>query len=100
VARRNAHSALELAGRLGNPHTCAAVFTYAAIGAQIRRDARSTLEWAEQGVAVAGEHRFRLWLWWSTLLKSWALAELGQAEEGLALMLQALEQWERSGPYS
>jgi tetratricopeptide (TPR) repeat protein len=97
VARRHVHSALELADRLGHPHTCAAVFTYAAIGAQIRGDARSTLEWAEQGVAVAGEHRFRLWLWWSTLLKSWALSELGQAEEGLALMHRALEQWERSG---
>jgi serine/threonine protein kinase/tetratricopeptide (TPR) repeat protein len=97
MARRHAHEALELAGQLSHPHTCAGVFTYAAIGAQIRRDARSTLEWAGQGIALAGEHRFRLWLWWSTLLKSWALAELGQAEEGLALMHRALEEWERSG---
>ncbi|REG28973.1 putative ATPase [Archangium gephyra] len=97
VARRHVHEALELAGRLGHPHTCASVFTYAALGAHIRRDARRTLEWAEQGVALAGEHRFLLWLWWSTLLKGWALAELGQAEEGLALMRRALEEWERSG---
>ncbi|WNG56206.1 AAA family ATPase [Archangium gephyra] len=97
VARRHVREALELADRLGHPHTCAGVFTYAAIGAQIRRDGRSTLAWAEQGVAVAGEHRFRLWLCWSTLLKSWALAELGQVEEGLALMLRALEEWEHSG---
>ncbi|HYO53179.1 protein kinase domain-containing protein [Archangium sp.] len=97
VALRHTHEALELARKLGHPHTCAGVFTYAAIGAQIRREARRTLEWAEQGIALAGEHRFRLWLWWSTILKSWALAELGRAEEGLALMLRALEGWERSG---
>jgi serine/threonine protein kinase/tetratricopeptide (TPR) repeat protein len=97
VARRHAHEALALASRLGHPHTCAGVFTYTALGAQIRREARSTLEWAEQCIALAGEHRFRLWLWWSSLLKSWALAELGRAEEGLALMHRALEGWARSG---
>ncbi|MFY0565683.1 protein kinase domain-containing protein [Archangium lansingense] len=97
VARSHAHEALELARNLGHPHTCALVLTYAAVGAQIRREPRSALEWAEQCVALASEHRFRLWLWWSTILKSWALAELGQAEEGLGLMRRALEEWERSG---
>jgi tetratricopeptide (TPR) repeat protein len=97
VARRHAHEALELARKLGHPHTSAVVLTYAALGAQIRREPRSTLEWAEQCVALAGEHRFRLWLWWSTLLRSWALAALGQAGEGLEQMRQALEEWDRSG---
>ncbi|WP_375772222.1 protein kinase [Archangium gephyra] len=97
VARSHAQEALELARKLGHPHSHAVVLTYAAVGAHIRREPRRTLEWAEQGIALAGEHRFRLWLWWSTLLKSWALAELGQAEEGLALMQGALEEWKRSG---
>ncbi|PTL82790.1 protein kinase [Vitiosangium sp. GDMCC 1.1324] len=97
LARQQAREAVELAGKLGHPHTCAGVLTYAAIGAQIRREARSTLEWTEPCLALAREHRFRLWLWWSTILKSWALAWLGRAEEGLDLMLVALSEWERSG---
>ncbi|WNG36498.1 protein kinase [Archangium violaceum] len=96
-ARNHAYEALALARELDHPHTYAGVLTYAAIGAQIRREPRSTLEWTGQCITLAGEHRFRLWLWWSTILKSWALAELGQAEAGLALMLRAFAEWERSG---
>ncbi|MFP2928463.1 hypothetical protein ACLESO_25355 [Pyxidicoccus sp. 3LG] len=97
VARSQAREAVALADRLGHPHTCAGVLTYAAIGAQIRRDARSVLAWTDRCIELSGEHRFRLWLWWSMLLKGWALAWLGQAEEGLALMLKALPGYDGSG---
>ncbi|MCP3142481.1 protein kinase domain-containing protein [Pyxidicoccus xibeiensis] len=97
VARLQAREAVELVGSLGHPHSGAGALTYAAIGAQIRRDARSTLAWADQCIELSREHRFRLWLWWSMLLKGWALAWLGRAEEGLELMLRALPDYERSG---
>jgi class 3 adenylate cyclase/tetratricopeptide (TPR) repeat protein len=97
VARRHAREAVAWAGTLGHPHTSAAVLTYAAIGAQNRRDAKSALEWATRCVELSREHRFRLWLWWSSLLKAWAMSWLGQAEEGLVLMREALELYERSG---
>ncbi|MFL5350731.1 MAG: protein kinase domain-containing protein [Hyalangium sp.] len=97
LARRQAREAVAFAGRLGHPHTCAGVLTYAAIGAQVRRDFRDTLDWSRQCIELSREHRFRLWLWWCTIFKSWAMACLGQPEEGLALMRTAFAEWERSG---
>jgi serine/threonine protein kinase/tetratricopeptide (TPR) repeat protein len=97
TAQRQACEGVAFAGKLGHPHTYAGVLTYCAIGAQVRRDARSTLEWASQCIELSREHRFRLWLWWSQILKGWALAGLDRAEEGLALMRMALPEWERSG---
>lgn len=97
VAREQAREAVALADQLGHPHTCASVLTYTALGAQHRRDARSTLEWAGRCVALSREHRFRLWLRWSRLLEAWAMAWLGQGEEGLALMCKALPEYEQSG---
>jgi serine/threonine protein kinase/tetratricopeptide (TPR) repeat protein len=97
VAREQAREAVALADKLGHPHTFASVLTYAALGAQHRRDAHSTLEWARRCFELSSEHRFRLWQRWSKLLKAWAMAWLGQAEEGLELMCEGLVEYEQSG---
>jgi class 3 adenylate cyclase/tetratricopeptide (TPR) repeat protein len=89
--------ALELAGRIGHPHTTALALTYCAISSQLRWDARTALGLADQCIALSREHRFLLWYVWPLGLRAWALAELGRAQEGLVLMRQVLEQWERSG---
>jgi tetratricopeptide (TPR) repeat protein len=89
--------ALELAGRIGHPHDSALALNYAAISSQFQGDAASTLELAERCVALSREHHFRLWLGWSTLLRSWAMAGLGRAQEGLILMKQGIEAWQSSG---
>ncbi len=91
------HDALELAGRIGHPHNSAFALHYAAMGCQFQGDAASTLELAEHCLALSREHHFRLWLGWSALLRSWALAGLGRAQEGLSLMKQGSEAWQSSG---
>ncbi len=97
-AERFTREALELAGRIGHPHTTCLALTYCAIGSQLRRDARTTLELTEQCIPLAREHRFLLWLLWSSLLRAWAMSELGRPQEGLVLMRQTLEAWkQRSG---
>jgi tetratricopeptide (TPR) repeat protein len=96
-ARQDGREALELARRIRHLHTLAYALHYTALGCQLRRDARGTLLLAEECHALAREHGFRLWLVWSALLCSWALGELGQPAEALALMRQWLEQWRATG---
>jgi class 3 adenylate cyclase/tetratricopeptide (TPR) repeat protein len=96
-AERYTREALELSGRIGHPHTAALVLTYGAIASQLRRDARMTLALAEQCIPLAREHRFLLWLLWSSSMRAWALSELGRPQEGLIQMQRALEQWKHSG---
>ena len=96
-AERFAREGMEMAGRIGHPHTTAFVLTYCALGGQLRGDARMTLALAEQCIPLAREQKFGLWFLWPSGLKAWALSELGRPQEGLVLMRQVLEQWKRSG---
>ncbi|OJT21631.1 hypothetical protein BO221_27910 [Archangium sp. Cb G35] len=97
VAVRHAREARVLARRIGHPHTLAYALHYSADACQFRGDAVGCLKWAGQCIALSREHRFRLWVLWSSLLRSWALAWLGRPEEGLAHMHEALAAWSRSG---
>ncbi|MFY0563983.1 protein kinase domain-containing protein [Archangium lansingense] len=97
LASRYSQEALELAEQIGHPHTLAFALNYLALACQLRRDAACALKWADQCIALSNEHRFRLWSAWSTLVRSWALSELGQPQEGMALMQQALAHWRASG---
>ena len=96
-AERFTREALELASRIGHPHTTALALTYCSIGSQLRWDASTTLALTDQCIPLAREHHFLLWYLWPSMLRSWALAELGRPEEGLELMLRTQKQWERSG---
>ncbi|WP_257451775.1 protein kinase domain-containing protein [Archangium lipolyticum] len=96
-ARQYRVEAVALAGRIGHVHTRAYVLLYAALSCQLCRDARGTLELAEECHALSREHWFRLWLVWSGLLRGWALAELGQAEKGLEQMRDGLSRWRMVG---
>jgi tetratricopeptide (TPR) repeat protein len=93
-AERFTREALELSERIGHPHTAALVLMYSAIASQLRWDARMTLALAEQCISLAREHRFLLWLVWSSALRAWALAELGRPQEGLVQMRRVMEQWQ------
>jgi tetratricopeptide (TPR) repeat protein len=96
-ARSWAQEALSLAGRIGHLHTSAFALYSVALGSQFRGDVASTLELAERCLALSSEHDFRFWRGNSALLRSWALAGLGWAPQGLALMRQGFEQLHASG---
>ncbi|WP_366934972.1 protein kinase domain-containing protein, partial [Pyxidicoccus fallax] len=96
-ARHFEREALELASRIGHPHTRAFVLTYGSLARMMRRDAPGTLKLAEKCQALSREHWFRLWLMWSGLLQGWALSALGHPEDGLRRMRHSLGQWRRAG---
>ncbi|WP_257453602.1 protein kinase domain-containing protein [Archangium lipolyticum] len=97
LARSWAQEALALAGRIGHLHTSAFALYSVAMGSQFRGDVASTLELAERCLALSGEHGFRVWRGGAALLRSWALAGLGWAPQGLALMRQGIDQLRASG---
>jgi serine/threonine protein kinase/tetratricopeptide (TPR) repeat protein len=96
-ARAWGEEALTLAGRIGHLHTSAFALYSVALGSQLWGDVASTLELSERCLALSSEHDFRFWRGGSALLRSWALAGLGWAPQGLALMRQGLEQLRASG---
>lgn len=96
-SREHGRQALGLAMDIGHPNTTAFALLYSALACQLRREPREALELCDRNIALSREHHFRLWLGWSTLIRAWAQAVLGQAREGLALMQAALAQWRRSG---
>jgi class 3 adenylate cyclase/tetratricopeptide (TPR) repeat protein len=96
-ARRISHEALELARRIGHPHTSASVLAYITVACQLRDEVDCALEWSEEAIALSREHGFRAWRVWSTLIRIWALTEQGHARAGLALMRKAIGGWDEPG---
>ncbi|MFE8604769.1 protein kinase domain-containing protein [Archangium violaceum] len=96
-ARLASQEALELARRIGHPHTTATVLNYICVACQLRREARCALEWSAQAIALAHEHGFRASEIWATLIQGWAMAELGQARAGLKLIRESIAAWRGPG---
>ena len=64
---------------------------------RLRREPQKTREQAEILLAKATEQGFSFWIAWSTLLRGWALAEQGFAEEGIVLLQQGLTAYKATG---
>jgi predicted ATPase len=94
---RRSHEALLLAQEVSHPPSLAAVLFYVAFIHCYRRDAPATQEQAEAAMALASAQRFPQWLTVGQLLRGWALAMQGQAEEGIAQMRPALAAWRGMG---
>jgi class 3 adenylate cyclase/predicted ATPase len=88
-ALKRSPEALTLARELAHPHSLAFALAFAATLHQYRREEQATQERAEALITLATEHGFQV-LAWGTVLRGWALAEQGQAEEGIAQIRQGL----------
>jgi serine/threonine protein kinase/tetratricopeptide (TPR) repeat protein len=89
--------ALARARRLDNLPTQAFALGYLAAAALILRDTPRVLEWAEEGMRVASKIWFRPLQDGARAIRGWALARLGRHQEGLELLLGAVEQLRRMG---
>jgi DNA-binding winged helix-turn-helix (wHTH) protein/predicted ATPase len=97
-ALARSREAQALAEALSHPFTLAREITNNAFFYQFRRDGRTAQARAEAAIDLVAEHGFSpLWGAHGTLVRGWALAEQGQAEEGIAHLRHALDVYQTLG---
>jgi predicted ATPase len=89
--------ALTLSRQSAHPLTLGFALSCAAIVHQCRREWRVVQECAEAAIHLATERGFPHWNANGILLRGWALAQQGQAKEGIALMHQGLKEYRAIG---
>jgi class 3 adenylate cyclase/predicted ATPase len=89
--------AVILAQQIAHPFSLSHALTGAASFHQFRREGRATQERAEATISLATAQGFPLWLVVGSLLRGWALAQQGQAQEGIAQIEQGLRAYRATG---
>ena len=89
-ALQRSHQARALAQELSRPLSLAFVLFLAAELHQFRREEQAAQERAAATMVLANDQGFPELLTLGTILQGWALAEQGQAEEGITQMRQGL----------
>jgi predicted ATPase len=82
--------AVMLAQQSAHPYSLAFALNCAAMFHQFRREVRDTQEHAEAAISLATEQGFPIWIAHGTILRGWALAQQGQAQEGIVQVTQGL----------
>lgn len=90
-ALTKSREAVKLAEEFAHPFSLALALDYAAIFHQFRREAEPAQQRAEAAINICKEHKFSYYLGWATIIKGWAIAELGDCEDGINEIKQGLE---------
>ena len=96
-AVQKSQEALTLAQEVSHMYSLALAPFYAAGVHQLRREGQAAQARAEEVLALAQAHGFPFWQTLGMFLRGWAVAEQGQAEEGLAQMHQSLTAYQSAG---
>jgi class 3 adenylate cyclase/predicted ATPase len=90
AARRHANQAVSLAREIGDSPTVTYALGSRAQVHQVAKQVEPALEMAEAAVAMAEKDGFPFFASYAGIVKGWALAQLGHAEEGVALIREGL----------
>jgi len=82
-ALKRSNEALSLAQKLSHPLNLAQAELWGSILRQLRREAHVVLEITESLVKRAADHGITDWLDWAGCLRGWAMAAVGNREEGI-----------------
>ena len=63
----------------------------------LRRNPAAALKLSEECIAIAGEQGFPHWLSKATVYRGWALAQLGNADDGIEQIQQGIAGWRAAG---
>jgi predicted ATPase len=88
---------ISLARELSHATSLVHALIFNAMVHQHRRETQPTRQQAEAAIALASKQELAQYLAWATALRGWALAEQGQAEEGIAQLRQAIAGWRAVG---
>src|SRR5262249_34613893 len=96
-ALARSHEAVTLAQQLAHPFSLADALSGAAIFHQLRREARCTQKRAEAAITLAMEQEFQYFMAFDSILRGWAVAYQGQAQEGIEQINQGLMDYRATG---
>jgi len=96
-AARIGRDAIALAREISHAYSVAFALTFDAMVHQYRRDVERTRHEAEAAIALFAEHELIAWLGWATVLRGWAMAEQGEAVDGIDQMRQGIAGWRAAG---
>ena len=89
--------ALALAQQSAHPFSLGFTLSYMAMVHQFRREGHAAQERAEAAILLSMEQGFPHWRAIGSILRGWALAHQGQAQEGLVQMHQGLTAYRATG---
>ncbi len=89
--------AVMLAQHLVHPYSLSSAFVGASEYHALRREGRAAQECAEIAIHLAKDQGFPFWMAVGALLRGWALAHQGQAQEGIAQIEQGLSALRATG---
>jgi predicted ATPase len=96
-ALETVHKAGTLARELSHPHSLAFALCFAVELLSFRREAQIAHEQAETTIALCREQEFPFWLERVSITQGWALAGLGQGEDGIRQIRQSLAAYQARG---
>ncbi len=96
-AQTNARDGLARARDSGNPFATTAALMQMALFELLCRRAGEGGDRAEKAISLAAEHGFAFWNAVASVLKGWALIQLGDAPEGIAHIERALSAIQTTG---
>jgi predicted ATPase len=94
-----AREALAIAEERKHPYSLAFAFAYMAMIHESRREPREARQWAERTLELARNEGIVYFLSRGAILRGWALAGLGQLDEGIAQIREALASAESVGQH-
>src|SRR5262249_43994688 len=96
-ARRRSQEALDRARALAHPYSLGYALVHSLCCHQYLLDAPAVIQEADEAIALATEKGFPNWLLAATILRGWALGQLGQPADGIAAITQAVALWRSTG---
>ena len=96
-ATRKQRDVLALAYKQPHPIDLIHALVSSAYQYRLRREGKEVKEHAERASALASEHGFAFWGAYAAMFSGWALAELGQHDEGIAQIRKGIEDFRGTG---
>jgi class 3 adenylate cyclase/predicted ATPase/energy-coupling factor transporter ATP-binding protein EcfA2 len=96
-ALARSHEAVTLAQQVAHPFSLVLALSAAALFHQLRREGHTAQEYAEAAISLTTEQGFQHWRAYSAILRGWALAQQGQAKEGIEQINQGLMDYRATG---
>ncbi|MCI0619278.1 AAA family ATPase [bacterium] len=91
------HLAFQLAEEINHLENWCYVFFYATFLHKLRRNAQKTLEGSDSLIKLAHDYELGAWDSIGLGFRGWALVELGQRNEGIALLRKILAHYQQTG---